>query len=208
MSFYASLILFTNVSCSITSDIQPEPQQPSLRETGIEDAADDPEDHNEDGSTTGDESDQESETSEDESDQESETSEDDTMTADEEDVRKLPATAGAGQSMSETCPTNILLVSAQDHRSGMCFFSLGEDLIYLWISDPQEATELVTINQTHFTVNTIPSRRGGRARRTRDMAELFVCICGSRVEDQERVVGSNTALRCGYEGCEMSWVTN
>jgi len=146
MSFYASLILFTNVSCSITSDIQPEPQQPSLHETGIEDVADDPEDHNEDGSTTGDESDQESETSE-----------DDTMTTDEEDNRKLPATAGARQSMSETCPTDILLVSAQDHRGGMCFFSLSEDLIYLWISDPQEATELVTINQTHFTVNTIPS---------------------------------------------------
>jgi len=39
MSFYASLILFTNVSWLITSDTQPEPQQPWLRETGIEDAA-------------------------------------------------------------------------------------------------------------------------------------------------------------------------
>ena len=87
------------------------------------------------------------------------------------------------------------------------FSSLGEDsdIIYLFISDP-EATELVTINETHFTVDAIPSRRG-RVRRTRDMAELFVCICGSRVEDQERVIGSNTALRCGYEGCETSWVS-
>jgi len=101
------------------------------------------------------------------------------MTADEEDDGKLPATAGAGQSMSEMCPTDILLVSAQDNRSGMCFFSLSEDLIYLLISDPQEATELVTINQTHFTVNTIPSRRGGCTCQTCDMAELFVCICGS-----------------------------
>jgi len=31
MSFYASLILFTNVSCLITSDIQPEPQQLVLK---------------------------------------------------------------------------------------------------------------------------------------------------------------------------------
>ena len=66
MSFYASLILFTNVSCLITSDIQPETQQPSLRETSIDsDAADDPQVHDKDGSTTGEESDQESETSED-----------------------------------------------------------------------------------------------------------------------------------------------
>ena len=80
MSFYASLILLTNVSCLITSDIQPEPQQPSLRETGIDsDAADDPQVHDKDGSTAGDESDQESETSE-----------DDTVTADEEDDGELP----------------------------------------------------------------------------------------------------------------------
>jgi len=51
-------------------------------------------------------------------------SEDDTMTADEEDDRKLPATAGAGQSMSEMCPTNILSVSAQDNHGSMCFFHL------------------------------------------------------------------------------------
>ena len=80
MSFYTSLILFTNVSCLITSDIQPEPQKPSLPETGIDsDTADDPQVHDKDGSTTGDESDQESETSE-----------DDTMTADEEDDGELP----------------------------------------------------------------------------------------------------------------------
>ena len=87
------------------------------------------------------------------------------------------------------------------------FSSLSEDsdIIYLFISD-SEATELVTINETRFTMDAIPSRRG-RIRRTRDMAELFVCICGSRVEDQERVIGSNTALRCGYEVCETSWVS-
>ena len=80
MSFYASLILLTNVSCLITSDIQPEPQQPSLCETSIDsDAADDPQVHDKDGSTTGDESDQESETSE-----------DDAVTTDEEDNGELP----------------------------------------------------------------------------------------------------------------------
>ena len=36
------------------------------------------------------------------------------------------------------------------------------DLIYLLISD-LEVTELVTINQTHFTVNAIPSCQGGHA---------------------------------------------
>ena len=68
VSFYASLILFTNVSCLITIDIQPEPQQPLLHETGIDsDTLDDPQVHDKDGSTTGDESDQKSETSEDDS---------------------------------------------------------------------------------------------------------------------------------------------
>ena len=42
---------------------------------------------------------------------------------------------------------------------------------------------------------------------TCDMAEMFVCICGSRVEEQEQVLGSKTALRCGYDGCETSWVS-
>jgi len=57
-----------------------------------------------------------------------------------------------------------------------------------------EATELAMISQTHFTVNAIPSCQGGCTRQTRDMAELLVCICGSRVGDQEWVIGSNTAL--------------
>jgi hypothetical protein len=79
---------------------------------------------------------------------------------------------------------------------------VDSDVIYLLISDP-EATEFVTVNEIHFIVDAIPSRRGC-VRRTRDMTELFVCICGSRVEVQEQGIGSNTALRCGYdsEGCE------
>jgi hypothetical protein len=79
---------------------------------------------------------------------------------------------------------------------------VDSDIIYLLISDP-EVTELVTINGIHFIVDAIPSRRGC-VHRTRNMTELFVCICGSRVEVQEQVIGSNTVLRCGYdsEGCE------
>jgi hypothetical protein len=50
--------------------------------------------------------------------------------------------------------------------------SVDSDIIYLLISDP-EATELVTINEIHFIVDAIPSRRG-RVRRTRDMTELSV----------------------------------
>jgi hypothetical protein len=68
-----------------------------------------------------------------------------------------------------------------------------------------EVTESNSLNQTHFTVEAIPSRRG-RPRRTRDMAEVFVCICGTRVEENEQVMGSKTALRCKYDGCETSWV--
>ena len=71
---------------------------------------------------------------------------------------------------------------------------------------PSKANELVAVNQTHFTMDAIPSRRG-RVHQTRDMAEMFVCICGSRVKERERVLGSKTALRCGHDGCETSWVS-
>ena len=73
------------------------------------------------------------------------------------------------------------------------FSSHGEDLIYHF---------------SIFIVNAIPSCQGGHTHQTHDMAELFIYICGSRVEDQEQVIGLNTALQCGYEGCETSWVTN
>ena len=41
----------------------------------------------------------------------------------------------------------------------------------------------------------------GRPRRTHDMAEIYACICGNAVDVEERVIGSETAVCCGFEGC-------
>jgi len=38
------------------------------------------------------------------------------------------------------------------------------------------------------------------------MVDIYACICGSIVADNQRVMGSNMALHCGFEGCKMSWV--
>ena len=64
---------------------------------------------------------------------------------------------------------------------------------------------LVATHQTEFNMDALPTRRG-RPRRTRDMAEIYACICGRAVDIGERVMGSDTAIRCAYEGCETSWV--
>jgi len=45
----------------------------------------------------------------------------------------------------------------------------------------------------------------GRPRRTRYMVDIYACICGKVVEDEARVIGSDTALRCAFEGCETLW---
>ena len=72
------------------------------------------------------------------------------------------------------------------------------------ISFPQ-APILLATHQTEFNMDALPTRRG-RPRRTRDMAEIYVCICGRAVDSEERVMGSDTAVRCAFEGCETSWV--
>ena len=62
---------------------------------------------------------------------------------------------------------------------------------------------LVATNQTEFTMDALPTCHG-RPGRTRDIAASGY-LCGSVVDDA-RVMGSNTALRCGFDGCETLWV--
>ncbi|KAH9068269.1 hypothetical protein EDB83DRAFT_2222807, partial [Lactarius deliciosus] len=64
--------------------------------------------------------------------------------------------------------------------------------------------QLVSIKQTEFTIDGQPTRRG-HIRRTRDMVEVTACICGTPVENELR--NSNTAIQCGYRGCETLWVS-
>ena len=64
---------------------------------------------------------------------------------------------------------------------------------------------LLATHQTEFNMDALPTRHG-RPRRTRDMAEIYVCICGRAVDIGERVMGPDTAIRCAFEGCETSWV--
>ena len=89
--------------------------------------------------------------------------------------------------------------------SGMCSTYLVRTLLTFYIL-ASEANKLVVISQTHFTMEAIPSHRGC-THWTCNMAEMFVCICGSWVEEQEWVLGSKTAFCCGYEGYETSWVS-
>ena len=64
--------------------------------------------------------------------------------------------------------------------------------------------QLQAVNQTEFTIEA-QSTRCGRIRRTRDMVELTVCLCGSPVESELR--NKDTAVQCGYRGCETLWVS-
>jgi len=68
-----------------------------------------------------------------------------------------------------------------------------------------QAPILLGTHQTEFNMDALPTRLG-RPRRTRDMAEIYACICGKAVDMEARVLGSDTALRCAFEGCETSWV--
>ncbi|KAI9431976.1 hypothetical protein H4582DRAFT_1821850 [Lactarius indigo] len=63
---------------------------------------------------------------------------------------------------------------------------------------------LVSVNQTEFTLEGWPTRHG-RIRRTRDMMEVTACICGKPVESESK--NADTAVQCGYRGCETLWVS-
>ena len=60
-------------------------------------------------------------------------------------------------------------------------------------------------NQTEFNMDALPTRHG-RPQRTHDMAEIYVCICENAVEVEARVMGSNIASRCAFNGYETSWM--
>ncbi|KAH9032123.1 hypothetical protein EDB85DRAFT_1890789 [Lactarius pseudohatsudake] len=62
--------------------------------------------------------------------------------------------------------------------------------------------QLVSVNQTEFTLEGQPTRRG-RIHRTRDMVEVTACICGKPVESELK--NTDTAVQCGYRGCETLW---
>jgi len=71
---------------------------------------------------------------------------------------------------------------------------------------PQQQQTLIATTQSEFSVDAPPTRRG-RIRKTRDMGELTVCICGSTVSAADRTATSTVALQCGYLGCEVGWVS-
>ena len=106
------------------------------------------------------------------------------------------------------------LESASNPPIGMSFvdfLAVIFDQGYLPVAFGSESTSatdtytLVATNQTEFTLDALPTRRG-RTRRTRDMAEMYACICGEIVENDARIRDSETAMQCGYDGCETSWV--
>jgi len=68
-----------------------------------------------------------------------------------------------------------------------------------------KAPILIATHQTEFNMDALPTCRG-RPRRTRDMADIYACICGRAVDKEARVLGSDSAIRCAFEGCETSWV--
>lgn len=69
------------------------------------------------------------------------------------------------------------------------------------VAQPQQ---LVSVNQTDFTIEARPTR-SGRIRRTCDMVEVTACLCGNPVESESR--NNKTAVQCGFRGCETLWVS-
>ena len=65
-----------------------------------------------------------------------------------------------------------------------------------------EVSQLLTINQTEFTIDAELTQQG-RTQQTWDMMEVMACICGIPVNSCSR--NSNVAVQCGYKGCETLW---
>ena len=157
MSFYTSLILFTNVSCLITSYFQPELS--SLCYVKL------------------------------------------ALIQTQRMIHMFMTRMIQPLALNQTKRVKLMKNMMDNCHTVVCIlftgWGLGHILIYLLISD-LEATELVTINETHFILDAIRSHWGPVCW-THDMAELFTCIC---------VIDSNSGLQHGYEGYKTSWVTN
>jgi hypothetical protein len=94
--------------------------------------------------------------------------------------------------------------SSEALGNGMMCTVLRSKLTCLPVDTVATCQQLVSVNQTEFTIEGQPTRRG-RIHRTRDMVEVTACICGQPVESGSR--NSNTAVQCGYRGCETLWVS-
>jgi len=58
---------------------------------------------------------------------------------------------------------------------------------------------LLASNQSEFTKFAAPTCLG-RKRKTRELREFSVCVCGTLVEESARVLASVTAVNCGLMG--------
>jgi len=126
------------------SDIRPDPEQLPLHENG--------DDNELEGQTT-DEELSLSDSASEESDQNSENSQNETM--DREDAEELDSAAGARQSTTELSSANTPSGNTQYDCNGTCSLLL----LQIFLKDAAlEVTELVPTNQTHFTLDAIPSR--------------------------------------------------
>lgn len=66
--------------------------------------------------------------------------------------------------------------------------------------------QAITMNSENLFTMEAPQTRVGRSRRTHNLAELFVCECGSPVR-KENIDGRVNAIQCKKSDCETRWVS-
>ena len=122
-----------------------------------------------------------------------------------------PSTGSSRLEIDKNVPAQPVEQSASAPPTSMFFVDLMYSTVFFGFVASgltimaTDSCVLLATNQSEFTVDALPTRRG-RPRRTRDMAEMYACICGEAVESDARTKDSVTAMQCGYNGCETSWV--